>query len=120
VRLNLVVFDPLIRIDSQEATDQVFHFFRNVFPLFLFELKLARFDHFKELELVFAQERRLATADDEEDNAHAPEITALIVRLLGDNFWGYVTWGPADSLSKLTLTDFSGHSEVGNLHRSIL
>ena len=58
---------------------------------------------------------RFTTAEDVEDNAHAPEITALVVRLLVDDFWGYVSRRPADRFSKLILTDFSGHPEVSYL-----
>ena len=88
--LDFVRIHALVRVNDQEAGDEVLDLIGNVIQDRMSERELTIFDLLEQNEVVFIPERRASTQQDVKGDSKTPVIATMVIRLLFYNLRGYV------------------------------
>ena len=86
----------MVRVHDKELADEIFEFIRDLVKNREVKGKFSLFNQLKKFKLFNVEEGVFSTAHPIEDDAQAPEVTSLVVRLLIYDLRSYVCRCSAD------------------------
>lgn len=117
---DLLAIEALVRVCHEQFADEVLCLRRDSLPSCRVKVVLTSLDLFKESEVVFIEEGRVARKENEEDDANAPKVTRLLVGALLEDLWRNVARSAASRRRKLLIVDETSQAEVRHLNDGLV